>query len=222
MSVTIDSFWYWQANVGRGVGKDEFVRNVKTVINAAGPTGFIFWQEVDEADKPEEADIIVDLTHKTHRMVGGNTAVPIMVPKDLDVENQRQTLACRGLAKYTPSRVINETKVELWRGTQVGMLNTHLPLNRPQTLTRRREVREQLKVRARRHDSGLWVADTNTHVGWPTIVRGEKSAVSAGIDKGKVWAGWKQDVHVVQRSSRNLTIDGHNAHGARVKWITHN
>jgi endonuclease/exonuclease/phosphatase family metal-dependent hydrolase len=215
---TTDALWFWQANLGRGVGKDEFVRNFLRVYRQAR-SAVILLQEVDEADKPEEADIIRDIAQGTHRLVGMRTGVPILVPRDLDLIGWDTRLACKGLAKYTPNRYVTEAVVDLRNGTQVGMFNTHVPLLRVATLTRRRDVRQALREETRGHRNGLWVADTNTRRGWPTIVKGEKSAVDAEIDKAKVWAKGSGNVIVTHRRSVDLTIDNHNAHGARSKWI---
>ena len=209
----------WQANLGRGVSPAVFEANLRRVLRAGGPRAVFCFQEIDEADTPDEMATLIRLTATTHQIVGSHTAVPILVPAHLEVVDQLQSLACRGLAKYTPHRVVNEAVVRLGPGLQVGILNTHLPINRPATFTRRREVRKALRSAARRHDVGAWVADTNTHRGWPGIASGEVPVVDAGIDKAKAW-GWAADREVVTESlgTVDLTIDGHDAHGARIRW----
>lgn len=208
----------WQANLGRGVSVAEFQRNLDRVLDAAGPRAVICFQEIDEADAPAEALILWARTRKTHHIVGHKTAVPILVPKHLRLFSTLVTPACKGLAKFTPNRVVNEAVLALGPNLSVAVLNTHLPLNRPQTFTRRRDVRRALRQRARSHEAGCWVADTNTRVGWPTIVPGERSVIGAGIDKAKAWAPADRQVLVEWTTSVPLTIDGHDAHGARVWW----
>lgn len=208
----------FQANLGRGVSVAEFQRNLDRVLDAAGPRAVICFQEIDEADKPAEALILWARTRKTHYTIGRRTAVPILVPKHLRLFSAQVTPACRGLAKFTPNRVVNEAVIQLGPNLAVGVLNTHLPLNRPQTFTRRRDVRKALRQRARSHEAGVWVADTNTRVGWPTIAPGERSVISAGIDKAKAWAPTDRQVIVEWTTGVPLTIDGHDAHGARLWW----
>lgn len=208
----------WQANLGRGVSAAEFTDNLDRVLDAAGARAVICLQEIDEADAPAEALILWARSRKTHYIIGRRTAVPILVPKHLRLFSALVTPACKGLAKFTPNRVVNEAVIQLGPNLAVGVLNTHLPLNRPQTITRRREVRRALRQRARSHEAGIWVADTNTRVGWPTIAPGEKSVISAGIDKAKAWAPDDRKVVVEWRRTVPLTIDGHDAHGARLWW----
>lgn len=208
----------WQANIGRGVSDAEFRLNLRRVLHAGGPRAVFAFQEIDEADAPEEMDYLRELTAKSHTIVGKGTAVPILVPNHLGLLDSWQTPACKGLAKYTPNRVVNQALIEINPHLAVMVLNTHLPINRPATLTRRAQVRRSLRKQSRNWDKGLWVADTNTHVGWPRIAKGEKSVINAGIDKSKAWApkGWR--VTVSDRRTVDLSIDGHNAHGARIRW----
>jgi hypothetical protein len=212
-----DFLWFWQANLGRGVPTWEFQQNFDKIYTRA-KNAVMLLQEVDEADKPDEAEYIIGRTEGTHRAVGMRTGTAILVPRSIDLWNFDTRLACKGLAKYTPNRYITEATVRLKNGTMVDLYDTHLPILRPKTLTRRRQVRQALREETRGSRNGLWVADTNTHVGWPTIVKGEKVAVDAGIDKARVWAKGAGTVHVTHRRTIDLTIDNHNAHGALLRW----
>lgn len=206
----------WQANLGRGVSAAEFEHNLRRLLDAAGPRAVICLQEVDEADRPEEMDILWSLTRTTHHVVGENTAVPILVPRHLPIADTLQTPACKGLALFTPNRIVNEALIEVGPNLTVAVLNTHLPLLRPQTLLRRRQVRQTLRRRARAHEHGVWIADTNTRRGWPTMVNSERPVVEAGIDKAKAWSSRR--IVVSRRRTLELTIDNHDAHGARVMF----
>lgn len=208
----------WQANLGRGVSAAEFERNLRRVLDAGGPRAVFCFQEIDEADAPEEMDILARLVSKTHHIVGQNTAVPILVPFHLRLFSAVVTPACKGLAKFTPNRVINEAVVQLGPNLAVAVLNTHLPIYRDETLSRRHDVREALRHAARSHDAGAWVADTNSRKGWPTIVKGERTVTDAGIDKAKAWAPEGRRVVVSDQQTVSLSIDGHDAHGARIRW----
>jgi len=208
-----------QANVGRGVPVDEFVLNFKRIMKAAGERAMVSLQEVDEADKPEEMDIILDLSKKTHVVYGQNLAVPILVPKHLDVVSHNVQQACKGLAKYTPNRPLNTVVVELANGIHVASLNLHLPINRPATFTRRRECRQALREEANKYANGYYTSDTNTRVGWPRMVKGEKKLVNAGIDKARAWSKDPKVRLVVGDARRvNLTIDGHDCWVSTAYW----
>jgi endonuclease/exonuclease/phosphatase family metal-dependent hydrolase len=207
----------WQANLGRNVSTPEYLENLDRVLVAAGRGGVVCLQEIDEADRPEEMDWLRKRVRKTHRIVGQGTAVPILVPRSTDILAAHIEPACKGLARFTPNRVVNKAVLED-AGLEVAVLNTHLPINRVQTATRRREVRQVLREQARQHGAGVWVADTNTRVGWPTIVKGEVSVTNAGIDKAKAWAPKSYRVKVFARRTVNLTIDNHDAHGALLYW----
>src|SRR5690349_10653795 len=120
----------WQANLGRGVTTDVFRRNMRRVLNTGGRRAVFCFQEIDEADAPEEMDYLAELTRNTHRIVGQNTAVPILVPRHLPLFSVHVEPACKGLAKFTPNRVINEAVIQLGPNFSVAVLNTHLPINR--------------------------------------------------------------------------------------------
>lgn len=210
----------WQANLGRGVSTDEFSRNLRAILSAGGPRAVYAFQEIDEADQPEEMDILWDLTVRTHVIVGDHTAVPILVPNHFDIEGELQTVACKGLAKFTPHRPINEVQIRIGKNLAPVFLDGHMPIDREETQELRAEFREALRdrVRANRESGGAWLLDTNTRKGWPRITKGEKTVINAGIDKSKAWApkGWR--VTVSDRRTVALSIDGHDAHGARIRW----
>lgn len=208
----------WQANLGRGVSVAEFTANLRRVLDAGGPRAVFAFQEIDEADAPEEMDILKRLVRTTHHVVGERTAVPILVPHHLGLFSARVRPACKGLALFTPNRVINSAVIQIGPNLAPGVLNTHLPIDRPETQERRAEVRRALREEANEHEAGAWVADTNTRRGWPTIVKGEVSAINAGIDKAKAWGPADRRVVVESLGSVDLTIDGHNAHGVRIGW----
>lgn len=216
----------WQANFGRGVPVAVFVENLDRLLEAGGPRALYALQEIDEADKPEEMDILRRRVRDTHHVVGEHTAVPILVPFHLELADALVTPACKGLALFTPNRVINEAVIQLGPNLAVAVENTHLPRLpddvsdevRQELTNRRTDVRKALRTRTRAHDAGVWVADTNTRRGWPTIAKGEKTVTDAGIDKAKAWVLPGRKIRITDRRTVNLTIDGHDAHGARVWW----
>lgn len=211
----------WAANLGRGVTAATFERELVRLLAAAGPRAFLFLQEIDEADAPEEHRILSRLTRDTHTIVGGQTAVPILVPRDVPIVKSNVTLASRGLAKVTPHRVVTECTIRL-PGVRATLLNTHLPLARPSTVTRRAQVRATLRRRAttarERDEAVVWAADTNTRTRFPRMAPGEVNVINAGIDKIRAAAPRGRRVVVADRRTLELHIDRHNGHGARV-WF---
>lgn len=208
----------WSANLGRGVGVAEFKRNLRAILQAGGPRAVYCFQEIDEADAPDEMDILAWATRKTHRIAGVRTAVPILVPNHLALLDERQSLGCHGLAKFTPHRPINEAVIGISARLEPGVLNFHIPLDREQTQSRRAQMRRNVRARAKRHDAGLWVSDTNTRRGWPEIATSERTVIDAGIDKAKAWGPADRDVEVTPLGTVRLSIDNHHAHGARIIW----
>lgn len=215
-----------QANLGRGVSEAEFVRNFERLLDHFGPRCLYALQEIDEADGPPEMELIRERVRLTHHIIGDHTAVPILVPFHLPLHAVHFEPACKGLAKFTPNRVVTEVEIQLGRNFAPGVLNLHLP-RLPDDATdevrreledRRADCRKALRARAQQHEAGVWLADTNTRRGWPTIVPGEKTVTDAGIDKARAWGPAGRRVIVTERQTLNLTIDGHNAHGARVVW----
>lgn len=206
------------ANLGRDVSAREFRRNADDMLEAGGKRAVFAFQEVDEADAPEEMDYLVDRLAKTHWVAGERTAVPIFVPNHFALLAESQALGCRGLAKFTPHRPINEAVIGIGPNLEPALFNFHVPLDRPQTQGRRAQMRRNVRARAKRHGTGLYVADTNHRRGWPTIVPGEKTVTEAGIDKAKAWSADRR-VEVSRRRTIPLTIDGHDGYVARVMWL---
>jgi hypothetical protein len=205
----------WSANLGRGVSTKEFTQNLWSILDHAGKTSIICFQEIDEADQPLEMQILKGMTHFTHNIFGAHTAVPILVPEWMKVVSAGVTPACEGLAEFTPNRVVNEVVVKLTGSGEVAVLNTHLPINRDETVTRRAQCRKVLRERCAVHERGVWCADTNTRDGFPQMAKGERMVVDAGIDK---IAAWGDGLKLGPSEVLDLTIDNHDAHGAQVWW----
>jgi len=212
------------ANMGRGVTTLEFQRNFDRVVRRAGLRSVFGWVEIDEADKPEEMDYLVDRLHKTHLIVGDNTNAPLCIPRHLALVDWDVEPACKGLAGMTPNRVITQATIGLPGGLEVGGNVTHVPKYWPETTSRRKEVRQKLRQESKKDANGFWLADTNTRKGWPTIVPGEKTLFDAGIDRGKVWATERRDGKKLKTITSKpsvipLNIDGHDGHSNRVLWV---
>lgn len=235
-----------QANVGRGVDKAKFRRNIAKVKRFAGPRAVINFQEIDEADVPNEMDDIAWMWRWTHKVVGDGLAVPILVPKRFDTFGHRVVLGSPGLAGFTPHRPINRIGISLPLGRQamadLGVTsldifdyNFHVPISRDQTEALRAGMIEKVSEETRgvkeRGYGGVWVADTNWRKArdgaLPRIVPGEKTVIGgkvgthAEIDVAKAWVGSRSGLKVVVQNRRHvdLTIDGHNGHSADLLWV---
>lgn len=229
----------WTANVGRGASKAKFRRNIAKIKRAAGPTAVIGLQEIDEADVPNEMDDIAWMFRWTHKIIGENLAVPILVPIRFETSGHRVVLGSPGLAKFTPHRPINRIRIDVplsrdqrrelgFSSLVTSVYNFHIPISRPETQERRDEMVEKVQAEITEDkqlgNNGVWLADTNWRRerdgAWPRIVAGEKTVIVADIDRVKAWAGNGTGLQVRIRDRRrvNLTIDGHNGHGADVLW----
>lgn len=107
-------YWYVVANLGRGVEADVFTRTAKRIRKAFGANAIYNFIEVDEADKPEEKDILLTIFPKSEfRWVAENRLSPTLVGRKVkvDVLSTSVKVASPGMAKVSPARVMVETVV---------------------------------------------------------------------------------------------------------------
>lgn len=129
------------ANIGRGVKTPEAAVNIRRVVDGYRPTWWrpnpaaIGWQEIDEADFPNEHGLLHETVRKLSPgalIVGFKTAVPIVIPSGWDVITERVNLTCQGRAGVTPQRVAVQALIEHHdTGTRVVLVNGHYPHNAP-------------------------------------------------------------------------------------------
>jgi hypothetical protein len=207
------------ANLGRHVDTAEFLRNVRSIDDDAGRGTIIGFQEIDEADTPNE--------HHGLRQVldgfdfaGWDTRVPIAFGDRWSKVQENIVQAARGLARMSPARVITETLLEHDNGSTLAVLNLHFPRNDPRLLTRWASVERKLEQRlAWWHDRGVtavWTADAN-RVRLGPMHPVERTLAHHGLD----WVRCVEhpngaQLYVEQTGSINLTLDGHDAQWARV------
>ena len=207
------------ANLGRGVTEGELVANVRALGHRWAVKGF---QEIDEDDDPEEHAVLA--REMQPGWAAFDTRVPISVPPPWRIVRVRITKACDGLAHVTPLRVITQALIE-----QLGVpgpprlviVNTHFPRRTLRTVTRRRACRRALReVIAYWHDRGytaIWMGDTNT-VQMRPMHELEQPIVDAGLDHIRVIPHPNGvQVEVLTTRDIDLTIDGHDAHLARLR-----
>lgn len=211
------------ANWGRHVSPAEFRANVLATL-AADDRAVLGIQELDEADAPDEHAILRAALDPKDKSVGWRTMEPIVVPWTLNIRRRFVTLGCKGLAGYTPTRYIVEAEISnpIWPEVPpVIVMNQHPPINRPATATRRWRQRAVHKRRVaywyRLGYTVVWMGDMNDPA-YPRMHRLEQTAVHAGLDYIR-WIEHPRGAQVELRGvgTVDLTIDGHNAHFARLR-----
>lgn len=127
------------ANIGRHVKPPEAAHNIRAVVDGFRPQWWrqtpaaIGWQEIDEADTPDEHGIL----HRTVKtftpkatIAGFATAVPIVVPPGWRIVKERVTPTCPGRPKITPMRVCVQAMIEHEEtGIRIVLANGHYPHN---------------------------------------------------------------------------------------------
>lgn len=210
-------------NLGRGVRDAEFRRNADNVFNKVpGPHRFFGFQEVDEADKPEEFLYLKRLFRKTHRFVGSNTAVPIAVPRTFEVKRRIVTFASAGVAEFSPHRQLVQAVVHP-KGKPDDILvdnNIHLGRNVPQLKEARGEATEKIQTRlkhwAEKDFAAVLTGDLNAR-NFKKLGDNEKRFVSADLDYVRGYPAGGVKMELLKTGTVDLTIDGHDAEWARIR-----
>lgn len=222
------------ANIGRGESPLNCEANLRR-IRQAFPGALIGFQEIDEADGPDEHAILKRVFHD-YTFAGWHTFEPIAVPPGWRIRHERVDKACDGLARATPTRWVVQATVEPDDGSLPPFVdeNGHYNLPRLDGVGRRGAGQQrwhdcQTEWTARTghwHQRGLTVItqrDTNHHGLMPCIHPGEKQLLDpVAIDKVSVVpapASSDLAVHVKVLGGRsaNLTIDGHNAEAVELE-----
>jgi hypothetical protein len=151
------------ANIGRGVSTDVAHENIHRIAENF-PGAFVGFQEIDEADSPDEATLVVtrfpavEAAPRTglHEVLassgrgtyafagfhgpGWKRATPIAVPTTWEILRHSVRKSCNGLAHVTPTRVIVSARcrpVDDPDFPPVVFLNGHYPLARKETAKKR-------------------------------------------------------------------------------------
>lgn len=105
--------WLVQANLGRGVSEEVFYANALALYKAFGDNAVYHFNEVDEADKPNEHDILADIfPHEKFARSGWSTMSPTLVGKKrLSMKESEVVVGSPGLAKVSPRRDIVITTI---------------------------------------------------------------------------------------------------------------
>ncbi|GAW54758.1 hypothetical protein [Nocardioides sp. PD653] len=215
------------ANLGRHVNTAEFLRNVRAIDDEAGRGTVIGFQEIDEADTPNEH-------HGLRRVLNGftwagwDTREPIAFGDRWKIEHDEVVKAAAGLkigrVGLSPARTITDTVATHASGAELAFLDVHYPRNDPRLLSRWRDVRRAHVDRIDYHQaqgcSAVWFSDVNRR-SFPLLHPAERTLAHHGLD----WIRFVPhpdgaQLRVEDTGSIDLTIDGHEAQWARVS-LTH-
>lgn len=214
------------ANLGRGVGEKEYVANLRRLEREVpGQHRFYGFQEIDEADQPEERRLLRARMRDTHRFVGLRTAVPIAVPRSFRVHDSRVDKASDGIAKVSPDRHVVQAVVfpDGHPECKAVAQNTHFALDKPVAALARAQSEDVLRDRIE-HWSGRrglpsWVTADLNRRRFRRLGDREVRLVDAGLDVIRAYlpAGDRVQLTELNAGTVDLTIDGHNAHWSRVR-----
>lgn len=209
------------ANCGRKATIGEFKDNVQRIKRQVG-VGNVFggWQEIDEDDRPEEMNYIRSVFKPTHRFIGTNTRVPIMIPRSFHIKKRIVKEGSHGVAHLQPQRHVTMGIVypaDLKTERLMAIANTHFGRDVPELKDERAED-DRLLRRMIDNDLTTFVTmDANTE-NYPTLDRlDEKKLVTERIDYVRAIERAGNHVRLLNRGTVRLTGDGHNAHWANVQ-----
>lgn len=209
------------ANLGRGVDDEAFEENVWNLWGSL-PGACIGFQEIDEADTPDEHEIIDKAMHRGN-FAGWQTHTPIKRPFRWRIAGESVIPACKGLAHLTPHKSIVETHLfHEDSDRHLIVLNVHFPRRDPRLWSRRRQCRRKLRERLD-HWWGLgftvvWMGDTNTPR-MRSVHPRERTLTAGRIDYIRVLEhpnGPRAEIR--QTGTVQLSIDDHDAQWVRVHW----
>lgn len=216
------------ANLGRGVGTKEYLANVDRLERQVpGHHRFYGFQEIDEADAPEERRLLRARLRDTHRFVGLETAVPIAVPRSWTVQRRVITRASDGIAGISPHRHVVQAVVHPDGLPECKAVaeNTHFARDVEVAAKARADADEVLRARIHhwqvRRDWPSWLTADLNSANYPKLApHGERRLVSARLDVIRAYLPAEDDgvrLVLLDTGTVDLTIDGHNAHWAKVR-----
>jgi hypothetical protein len=208
------------ANLGRGVNFAEFRDNVDKIIKETpGTNRFFQFQEIGEADfeGDRELDYLKKKLSDTHRFAGLQTHVPIAIPRTFKVSNRAVTVATEGVDHLSPRRHVVQAYVSPMGHPDeiVCASNTHFPRDAPALSHARTQSDEVLRERLDQGAAGWLTADLNSQR-YPKLSKNEIRLVDARLDVIRAYERNGVSIERLNTGSIDLTIDGHNAHWARV------
>lgn len=224
------------ANLGRGVGTPEFVANVRRLKDRIPNPAVIGFQEIDEADTPNEHAVLRDVfPGRTWAGWATDEGVPVRCPIgvphlwEIVPGTARVSSGSGGVAHLTPPRKVVEAVIhpDGQPDLTVAVLNWHSPRNdhrlddeRRDTIAKVVERLDALKVDGRDVLATTDANDLALLQHWPGLrATGVRILAHAGLDYVLHLPAPANGLAVekVKQGSVDLTIDGHNAHWATVR-----
>lgn len=207
------------ANLGRGASIDEFKENVRRLKEEVpGKNRFFGFQEIDEADTPSELKILREVFGETHQFAGTKTHVPIAIPRTFTVSKRESTVASEGVDGLSPRRHVVQATVhpDGHPSRKIIATNTHFARDTRKLLQARSRASVVLQQQLRTEHPSWLTADLNSQ-GYRPLAFDEKRFVTARLDYIRGYERADVKLRLLNVGSVNLTIDGHNAHWARVQ-----
>lgn len=220
------------ANIGRGVPTAVAKRNIVKVRRAFSPeTPVVGWQEIDEADQPDEHALLEHVFGNRFEQAGFEGKEPISVPRHVFALGPvTRTKIMDGVGRAEPGSasptryVVTQILRPIGCTGPIAAVNTHFANFEPSD-PRWVECLTGLRSEvARLHEQGIpvvWTGDTNANrpANMPLVHSTERRVIAAGNDYlGIVPGHCGPRIAVHGTGTINLTIDGHNAHWARLSF----
>lgn len=213
------------ANFGRGAPADRFEANLDRVLDETpGQHRFFQFQEIDEANPGvHELRMIKQKLKGTHKLVGSKTRVPIAVPNTFTVLGRSVVVAAEGVDNLSPRRHVVQANVcpDGLKNCRVVATNTHFPRDDEKLLAARRSSDETLKLRVakpgrRTKPLSVWLTGDLNSQHYEKLAPNEQRLVTARLDYIRAYPAGGVKMKTLKTGSIDLTIDGHNAHWAKV------
>ena len=211
------------ANLGRHVDTREFLANVRAIDDETGAGAVIGFQEIDEADTPNEHHGLRQVLDG-YSWAGWSTREPLALGGRWTVHRDDVRKGAPGLERLSPARTITEADARHASGAELTFLDLHYPRNDPRLLSRWNQLRaahqDRVLASIARGRTVVWFSDVN-RVRFPKFHPAERTLAHHGLD----WIRCVEhpagaQVHVVDSGSIDLTIDGHDAQWVRVALHT--
>jgi hypothetical protein len=216
------------ANIGRGVSVNTAMANMARVRQSA-PFPLVGWQEIDEADLPDEHRMLGKVFGNGYRNVGFDRKEPISVPLNqfkvghVEVTKIMDGVPVKNKGPASPDRFVVAAEVMPERCSNfIWAVNFHLA-NFATSDPRWRESLSKAQTLIHKYvhygNTVVYTCDSNANHAsdMPPMHPNEHRVVADGNDYMGIIPG-SVEVSVRRKFVINLTIDGHNGHGVMMSF----
>lgn len=212
-------------NLGRGGRPGEFSENLARIrLRTPGQHRFYGFQEIDEADEPDEHKALkLTLGAQGYTFAGWKTHVPIAVPPGFKIKRRIVKVASEGVDHLSPRRHVVTAVVhpDDHPDCLLAFTNTHFARDAEALARVRSEADEVLRNRIRANNkaglSGFLTADLNSRR-YRSLGAHETKIIGHRLDYVRSYEPEDgASIEVLDTGVVDLTIDGHNAHWAKAK-----